>query len=219
MIFVTTIMILYRTLYRNIISIIVLNIEARQYNIKIDLAISCSPRSDTEVVDDYTNILLSYKNVRIDPTSLFLSVIQKKTSPNHRPPTSLFLPSIPNTEQQSGTLAILNKTTRRHCMRVYIERATAPARRPSSRRPCPALLDCCFCCFCCRRETWRCANEKSWLRANLAGKRRAQLTDFGIIFIEKVSFPTARVHAPPQPWNAKSRELLCACIYGVNELF
>ena len=38
----TTIFILYRKLYINIVSIIVLNIEARQYNIKINLAISCS---------------------------------------------------------------------------------------------------------------------------------------------------------------------------------
>ena len=40
---VTTILILYPKLYRNIVSIVVLNIEARQYNIKINLAISCSP--------------------------------------------------------------------------------------------------------------------------------------------------------------------------------
>ena len=33
---------MYRKLYRNIVSIIALNIEARQYNIKINLAISCS---------------------------------------------------------------------------------------------------------------------------------------------------------------------------------
>ena len=39
----TTILILYRKMYRNIVSIVVLNIEARQYNIKINLAISCSP--------------------------------------------------------------------------------------------------------------------------------------------------------------------------------
>ena len=38
-ILVTTILILYR----NIVSIIVLNIDASQYNIKINLAISCSP--------------------------------------------------------------------------------------------------------------------------------------------------------------------------------
>ena len=43
-ILVTTILILYPKLYINIVSIIVFNIEARQYNIKIDLAISCSPR-------------------------------------------------------------------------------------------------------------------------------------------------------------------------------
>ena len=36
------ILILYRKLYINIVSIIVLNIKARQYNIKINLAISCS---------------------------------------------------------------------------------------------------------------------------------------------------------------------------------
>ena len=42
-ILVTTILILYRKLHRNIVSIIVLNIESRQYNIKINLAISCSP--------------------------------------------------------------------------------------------------------------------------------------------------------------------------------
>ena len=35
---VTTILILHRKLYRNIVSIIVLNIETRQYNIKINLA-------------------------------------------------------------------------------------------------------------------------------------------------------------------------------------
>ena len=38
-----TILILYRKLYIHIVSIIVLNIEARQYNIKINLAISYSP--------------------------------------------------------------------------------------------------------------------------------------------------------------------------------
>ena len=42
-ILITTILILYRKLYRNIVSIIVLNIGTRQYNIKINLAISCSP--------------------------------------------------------------------------------------------------------------------------------------------------------------------------------
>ena len=40
----TTIMILYRKLYINIVSIIVLNIEAIQCNIKINLVISCSPK-------------------------------------------------------------------------------------------------------------------------------------------------------------------------------
>ena len=40
----TTILILYQNLYINIISIIVLNIEASQYNIQINLAISCSPK-------------------------------------------------------------------------------------------------------------------------------------------------------------------------------
>ena len=39
----TTILILYRKLYIYIVSIIVLNFEARQYNIKINLAISGSP--------------------------------------------------------------------------------------------------------------------------------------------------------------------------------
>ena len=39
----TTILILYRKLHINVVSIIVLNIEARQCNIKINLAISCSP--------------------------------------------------------------------------------------------------------------------------------------------------------------------------------
>ena len=38
----TTILIFYRKLYINIVSIIVLNIEASQYNIKINLAISCN---------------------------------------------------------------------------------------------------------------------------------------------------------------------------------
>ena len=38
----TTILILYRKLYINIVSIIVLNIESRQYNININLIISCS---------------------------------------------------------------------------------------------------------------------------------------------------------------------------------
>ena len=44
-ILVTTILILYRKLYNIIVSIIVLNIEAGQYNIKINLAIyiACSP--------------------------------------------------------------------------------------------------------------------------------------------------------------------------------
>ena len=37
-ILVTTILILYRKLYINIVSIIVLNIETRQYNININLA-------------------------------------------------------------------------------------------------------------------------------------------------------------------------------------
>ena len=40
-----TILILYRKLYINIVSIIVLNIEAKQYNIKINLAISCSRKT------------------------------------------------------------------------------------------------------------------------------------------------------------------------------
>ena len=42
-IIVATILILYRKLYINIVSIFVLNIESRQYNIKINLAITCSP--------------------------------------------------------------------------------------------------------------------------------------------------------------------------------
>ena len=45
-----TIFILYRKLNINIVSIIVLNIEPRQCNIKINLAISCSPtRSTTDL--------------------------------------------------------------------------------------------------------------------------------------------------------------------------
>ena len=40
----TTILILYRKLYINVVSIIFLNIEARQYNIEINLAISRSPK-------------------------------------------------------------------------------------------------------------------------------------------------------------------------------
>ena len=43
-IIVTTILILYRKLYINIVSIIILNIEARLYNIKINLDISCSSK-------------------------------------------------------------------------------------------------------------------------------------------------------------------------------
>ena len=39
----TIILILHRKLYINIVSIIVLNIGVKQYNIKINLAISCSP--------------------------------------------------------------------------------------------------------------------------------------------------------------------------------
>ena len=39
-ILVATILILYRKLYRNIVSIIVLNIEVTIYNIKINLAVS-----------------------------------------------------------------------------------------------------------------------------------------------------------------------------------
>ena len=42
-ILVTKFLILYRKLYINIVSIIVLNIESRQYNIKNNIAISCSP--------------------------------------------------------------------------------------------------------------------------------------------------------------------------------
>ena len=38
-----TILILYRKLYINIVSIIVLNIEVRQYNTKINNAVSRSP--------------------------------------------------------------------------------------------------------------------------------------------------------------------------------
>ena len=38
-----TILILYRKLYINIVSIIVLSIEARQYNINMNLATSSSP--------------------------------------------------------------------------------------------------------------------------------------------------------------------------------
>ena len=41
-----TIFILYRKQYINIVLIIVLNIEVRQYNIKINLAISCNPSLD-----------------------------------------------------------------------------------------------------------------------------------------------------------------------------
>ena len=39
----TTILILYPKLYINIVSIIALNIEARQYNVNINLVISCNP--------------------------------------------------------------------------------------------------------------------------------------------------------------------------------
>ena len=46
----TTILILYRKLYINIVPIIVLNIEARHYNIKINLAISCSPWHHANVI-------------------------------------------------------------------------------------------------------------------------------------------------------------------------
>ena len=41
-----TILTLYRKLYINIVSIIVLGIEIRQYNIKINPNISCSPRTE-----------------------------------------------------------------------------------------------------------------------------------------------------------------------------
>ena len=44
-----TIMILYQKRYTNIVSIIVLNIEARQCNIKINLAISHSPMKYTKI--------------------------------------------------------------------------------------------------------------------------------------------------------------------------
>ena len=44
----TTILILYRKLYINMVSIIVLNIEETQYNININLAISCSPSYQLE---------------------------------------------------------------------------------------------------------------------------------------------------------------------------
>ena len=45
-----TILILYRKLYINIVSIVVLNIESKQYNIKINLAISCIPNP---IVQDF----------------------------------------------------------------------------------------------------------------------------------------------------------------------
>ena len=56
---VSTILILYRKLYINIVSIIVLNIETRQYNIRINLAISCSPthRIQHLLIQHYTKPL------------------------------------------------------------------------------------------------------------------------------------------------------------------
>ena len=47
-----TILILYGKLYINIVSIIALNIETKQYNIKINLAISCSPRCIYQLIWD-----------------------------------------------------------------------------------------------------------------------------------------------------------------------
>ena len=55
----TTILILYRKLYINMVSIIVLNIEARQYNIKINHTISCSPR---QVCFNNRNTVFRYCN-------------------------------------------------------------------------------------------------------------------------------------------------------------
>ena len=58
------ILILYRKQYMmtSIISIIVLNIEAKQYNIKINLAISCSPNLDdfNMEFDVYYTVFLSH---------------------------------------------------------------------------------------------------------------------------------------------------------------
>ena len=48
-IFDTTILILYWKRYIHIVSIIVLNIKIRQYNIKINLVISCNLSPDTSV--------------------------------------------------------------------------------------------------------------------------------------------------------------------------
>ena len=53
----TTILILYRKLYINIVSIIVWNIEAIQYNVKINLAISCSPKVD----ELYCNCIMAHE--------------------------------------------------------------------------------------------------------------------------------------------------------------
>ena len=56
----TTILILYRKLYINIVLIIVLNFEARQYNIKINLSISCSPKKCYDFYKVVLRVLLLF---------------------------------------------------------------------------------------------------------------------------------------------------------------
>ena len=69
-ILVTTILILYRKPYINIVSIIVLNIEARQCNIKINLAISCSPSSFVALVA--LSVAVNAKKLRPSAPSVHL---------------------------------------------------------------------------------------------------------------------------------------------------
>ena len=63
----TTVLILYRKLYINIVSVIVLNIEARQYNIKMNLAISCS--------DYLSKVMYVYR--RLSETTSYLAARTK----------------------------------------------------------------------------------------------------------------------------------------------
>ena len=57
-ILVTAIFILYRKLYINIVLIIVLNIDVRQYNIKINLAISSSPSLFSILICEVSKLFL-----------------------------------------------------------------------------------------------------------------------------------------------------------------
>ena len=61
----TTILILYRKLYINVVSIIVLNIEVMQYKIKINLAISCSSSSILKKIKLYNDVYFFFRECKL----------------------------------------------------------------------------------------------------------------------------------------------------------